>query len=77
MSGIFDLVLGAVFFVLGALAVSRANKATDRKVARREWIGAALCTLAGLIFTSIYLFSSGPRPAPKEPPAAVSTQARP
>jgi hypothetical protein len=61
-----DLILGFALFILGAMAVSRANKAADPKVARREWIGAVLCTVAGLIFTSLYMFSppsgAGDRP---------------
>jgi multisubunit Na+/H+ antiporter MnhB subunit len=71
MSGLLDFVIGTVFLVLGALAFRRATQAADPKLARRDWIGAALCTIAGLIFWSIYLFSSGPRPAPKEAPPAV------
>lgn len=64
-----DLILGFAFFVLGAMAVSRATKAAEPRVARRDWIGATLCTVAGLIFTSLYIFSppsgasnSGPPP---------------
>lgn len=69
-----DLILGFVFFVLGALAVSRAGKAADPKIARREWFGAAACTLAGLIFTSLYMFA--PSGAPAERPAAAAEERR-
>jgi drug/metabolite transporter (DMT)-like permease len=53
-----DLFLGAVFFVLGAMAVNRATRAAEPRAARRDWIGAVLCTVAGLIFTCLYIFSS-------------------
>lgn len=63
-----DLLLGFAFFILGAMAVGRASKAADPRAARRDWIGAALCTVAGLIFTSLYMFSApsgaGDRPPP-------------
>lgn len=67
-----DLVIGAVLLVLGAMAFSRATKATDPAVRRREWIGTVLCTVAGLIFVSIYMFT--PSNPPAERPAA---EARP
>ena len=76
MTGLLDLIIGAVLLVLGALAFSRATKATVPAVRRREWIGTVLCTVAGLIFVSLYLFSSGPRPAPKQAPPAAA-EARP
>jgi multisubunit Na+/H+ antiporter MnhB subunit len=72
VTGLLDFIIGAVFLVLGALAFRRATQATDPKVRRREWIGAGLCTLAGIIFWCLYLFSTGPRPAPKQPPAAAA-----
>ena len=61
MSGLLDFILGAVFLVLGALAFRRATRATDPAVRRREWIGTILCTVAGLVFWCLYLFSTGPR----------------
>jgi hypothetical protein len=68
----FDLIIGAVLLIFGALAFSRATRATDPAVRRREWVGTTLCTVAGLIFVCLYIFS--PSAAPKE---RAATEARP
>lgn len=69
-----DLIIGALLLVLGAMAFARATKATDPAVRKREWIGTILCTIAGLIFLCLYIFSP-PSGAGDRPP--LSAEARP
>lgn len=64
-----DLIIGFVLLVLGAMAFSRASKAADPALRRREWIGTVLCTVAGLIFVCLYIFSPAAAPSAR-PPAA-------